>query len=229
MVTNKFVKIGDLTRAVSRFALTCFHNTQQPALMKLNNDDIAALQQQLATEGNQQAYKTLYLYFQPWLYQFAYSFIKSHELAEEIVSDVFIRIWQKRTQLREVENLRLYLYVSTKNHALNYLQKIRRSHVFNLDELSVEITSIQANPEQLLITKEMHDRVTLAVNQLPLRCKMIFKLVKEDGLKYREVAELLGISVKTVEAQVTLAIKKLGNTIRFEAGRTTPLGNSTGE
>lgn len=197
--------------------------------MKLTSNDITVLQQKIAAENDQQAYKTLYLHFQPWLYQFAYSFIKSHELAEEIVSDVFIRIWQKRTQLLEVENLRLYLYVSTKNYALNYLQKMRRSRVFNLDDLSVEITSIQANPEQLLITKEMHDRVTLAVSQLPLRCRMIFKLVKEDGLKYREVAELLGISIKTVEAQITLAVKKLGNTIRFEAGRSTPLGNNPAE
>lgn len=197
--------------------------------MQLTNYDITTLQLQIATESNQQAYKTLYLHFQPWLYQFAYSFIKSHELAEEIVSDVFIRIWQKRERLGEVDNLRLYLYVSTKNHALNYLQKMRRSHVFSIDELSVEVTSIHANPEQLLITKEMHDRVSLAVNQLPLRCKMIFKLVKEDGLKYREVAELLALSVKTVESQMTLAIKKLGNTIRFEAGRSTPLNNTPGE
>lgn len=197
--------------------------------MKLSSSDITSLQQKIAAGNDQQAYKTLYLHFQPWLYQFAYSFIKSHELAEEIVSDVFIRIWQKRAQLQHVENLRLYLYVSTKNYALNYLQKIRRNKVFNLDELSVEITSIHANPEQLLITKEMHDRVSLAVNQLPLRCKMIFKLVKEDGLKYREVAELLGISVKTVEAQITLAVKKLGNTIRFEANRSTPLNNQQGE
>ncbi len=194
--------------------------------MTFNANDISVLQQRIATESDQQAYKALYLHFQPWLYQFAYSFIKSHELAEEIVSDVFIRVWQKRAQLSGVENLRLYLYVSTKNHALNYLQKMRRSRSFSLDELSVEITSIQAGPDQLLITKEMHDRVTLAVNQLPLRCKMIFKLVKEDGLKYREVAELLGISVKTVEAQMTLAVKKLGNTIRFEAGRSTPLNNN---
>jgi RNA polymerase sigma-70 factor (ECF subfamily) len=197
--------------------------------MKLTENDIIALQQRIALESDQQAYRTLYLHFQPWLYQFAYSFIKSHELAEEIVSDVFIRIWQKRGQLQEVENLRLYLYVSTKNYALNYLQKMRRSRVFNIDDLSVEITSIQASPEQLLITKEMHDRVTLAVNQLPLRCKVIFKLVKEDGLRYREVAELLGISVKTVEAQITLAVKKLGNTIRFEAGRSTPLGKNPAE
>ncbi len=196
--------------------------------MKLSDTDIANFQHQLCTADDQQAYKGLYLHFQPWLYQFAYSYIKSHELAEEIVSDVFIRVWEKRKQLSGVANLRLYLYVSTKNFSLNYLQKIRKNRAFQLEELSVEISSLYADPEQLMITRQMYDRVSFAVNQLPPRCKMIFKLVKEDGLKYREVAELLDLSVKTVEAQMSMAIRKLANTIRFESHRSLPLRPGSG-
>lgn len=190
--------------------------------MNLSEHDIRYLQTQIARNDDQLAYKSLFKNLQPWLYQFAYSFIKSHELAEEIVSDVFIRIWEKRKQLEQIENLKLYLYVSTKNFSLNYLQKLLKNKTFELDQLSVELKSLYADPEQVLITREMANRVRLAVNQLPPRCKMIFKLVKEDGLKYKEVAELLDISIKTVEAQVTLAVKKLGSTIRFDLHRTTP-------
>ena len=190
--------------------------------MTLSEHDIRYLQTQIARNDDQLAYKSLFKNLQPWLYQFAYSFIKSHELAEEIVSDVFIRVWEKRKQLEQIENLKLYLYVSTKNFSLNYLQKLLKNKTFELDQLSVELKSLYADPEQVLITREMANRVRLAVNQLPPRCKMIFKLVKEDGLKYKEVAELLDISVKTVEAQVTLAVKKLGSTIRFDLHRTTP-------
>ena len=190
--------------------------------MTLSEHDIRYLQTQIARNDDQLAYKSLFKNLQPWLYQFAYSFIKSHELAEEIVSDVFIRVWEKRKQLEQVENLKLYLYVSTKNFSLNYLQKLLKNKTFELDQLSVELKSLYADPEQVLITREMANRVRLAVNQLPPRCKMIFKLVKEDGLKYKEVAELLDISIKTVEAQVTLAVKKLGSTIRFDLHRTTP-------
>ena len=190
--------------------------------MTLSEHDIRYLQTQIAKNDDQLAYKSLFRNLQPWLYQFAYSFIKSHELAEEIVSDVFIRVWEKRKQLEQIENLKLYLYVSTKNFSLNYLQKLLKNKTFELDQLSVELKSLYADPEQVLITREMANRVRLAVNQLPPRCKMIFKLVKEDGLKYKEVAELLDISIKTVEAQVTLAVKKLGSTIRFDLHRTTP-------
>lgn len=190
--------------------------------MTLSEHDIRYLQTQIARNDDQLAYKSLFKNLQPWLYQFAYSFIKSHELAEEIVSDVFIRVWEKRKQLEQIDNLKLYLYVSTKNFSLNYLQKLLKNKTFELDQLSVELKSLYADPEQVLITREMANRVRLAVNQLPPRCKMIFKLVKEDGLKYKEVAELLDISIKTVEAQVTLAVKKLGSTIRFDLHRTTP-------
>ncbi|MGV3765814.1 MAG: RNA polymerase sigma-70 factor [Chitinophagaceae bacterium] len=190
--------------------------------MTLSEHDIRYLQTQIARMDDQLAYKSLFKNLQPWLYQFAYSFIKSHELAEEIVSDVFIRVWEKRKQLEQIDNLKLYLYVSTKNFSLNYLQKLLKNKTFELDQLSVELKSLYADPEQVLITREMANRVRLAVNQLPPRCKMIFKLVKEDGLKYKEVAELLDISIKTVEAQVTLAVKKLGSTIRFDLHRTTP-------
>jgi RNA polymerase sigma-70 factor (ECF subfamily) len=84
-----------------------------------------------------------------------------------------------------------------------------------LDDVKTEIRSLYYNPEQLMISAEMFKRICQAIQELPPRCQLIFKLVKEDNLRYKEVAELLHLSVKTVEAQMTIALKKLGNSVAF--------------
>lgn len=158
------------------------------------------------------------------LQQFADSFVRSNEVAEEIVSDVFIKIWERRQELDRVENLKIYLYVSTKNMSLNYLRSQKKPMV-QPDHYRVQLQSIYFDPEKLMLTAEMINRVQQAISQLPLRCQLIFKLVKEDGLKYREVADLLNLSIKTVENQMTVALRKLGQTIRFDIGATLSSGH----
>jgi len=83
----------------------------------------------------------------------------------------------------------------------------------------VELRSLYFDPEQLLITAEMINRIKEVINQLPPKCRIIFKLVKEDDLRYREVAEILDISIKTVENQVSIALKKIGSAINFDITR----------
>jgi RNA polymerase sigma-70 factor (ECF subfamily) len=75
---------------------------------------------------------------------------------------------------------------------------------------------MQYNPEQIFITSEMVSRVNLAVNMLPTRCKLIFKLAKEDGLRYAEIARLLKISIKTIDNQLAIALKKISKSISFD-------------
>ena len=84
---------------------------------------IELLQQQIALFNNQQAYSELFLHFYPSLQQFAFSFLKSKQLSEEAVSDVFIKIWENRKTLHTITNLKFYLFTSTRNTALNYLKK----------------------------------------------------------------------------------------------------------
>jgi len=182
------------------------------------------LQRRIALYDDEPAYKELFLMFYRQLQQFADSFVRSHEVAEEIVSDVFIRVWEHRREIDKVENLRVYLYVSTKNMALNYLRSQKKPLV-QADNYRVQLQSIYFDPEKLMLTAEMINRVQQAINQLPGRCQLIFKLVKEDGLKYREVADLLNLSVKTIENQMTVALRKLGQTIRFDIGATLSSGH----
>ena len=102
----------------------------------------------------------------------------SRETAEEIVSDVFVRLWERRKELEKVENLRVYLYVATRNTAFNYLDKQKRTPTNSIDDVKAEFTSIYFDPEQLMITAEMLALIQKAIDQLPPKCKMIFKLDK---------------------------------------------------
>jgi RNA polymerase sigma-70 factor (ECF subfamily) len=180
------------------------------------------LQERIARFDDQFAYKELYLSFYNPLLAFAQSYVKSREQAEEIVSDVFISIWEKRKRIDSINNLRVYLFVATKNTALNYLSRQNKTMVSDINEESTELKSIYFDPEQLLITAEMIALIKAAISQLPPKCQVIFKLVKEEELKYREVAEILDISIKTVENQVAIALKKIGSAINFDIKKVIP-------
>jgi RNA polymerase sigma-70 factor (ECF subfamily) len=173
----------------------------------------------IAQENDQEAFEKLYCHYFGALFRFCLSIIRTKEPAEEIVDDVFMNLWKRREHLHKIENLNVYLYVAVKNKALDHLSK---DHL----QPSVDITAIHSDdhitfdisPEQLVISRETITMINKAVEQLPPRCRLIFKLVKEDGLKYKEVASILNVSIKTVEAQLTIAVKKLSTAIMIASG-----------
>lgn len=167
------------------------------------------LQEGIAS-GDQAALKELYRLLYKKLVQFAYVLVRSRELSEEVVEDVFIKLWNKRGHILDIQNLKVYLYIATKNTALNYLSK-RAIELTTapFDYLDIETADIDASPEQLMITAEMLRKMQVAVDALPPRCKMIFKLIREDGLRYKEVSDILGISVNTIDAQMAIAVKRI--------------------
>lgn len=172
--------------------------------------DLFTIQQQICG-GDEKALATLYGLYARRLLHFARLITRSNELSEEIVEDVFVKLWSQRHKATAIENLAVYLYVAVKNTALNAIsQKARQLIHAPFDDLAFEIgLSTQADPHDLLVTSELMQRMQDAVNALPARCRMIFKLVREDGLRHREVAEVLNISIHTVEAQMAIAVKKI--------------------
>lgn len=182
----------------------------------ISPQEIKELQYKISADSDQHAYAQLYLAYMPYLLRFARSIIKNNELAEEVVSDVFIKVWQNRGELGKIDNLKLYLYVSTKNTALNYLSRHFRKDIISLEEMSLNISMGTYNPEQLLITSEAVKKINLEIQKLPPRCRLIFKLVKEDRLRYNEIARLLNISVKTIDNQMAIALKKISSAINFD-------------
>ena len=172
------------------------------------------LLQKIQFLDDQKSFKQLYqlLFFK--LYQFAYSFVQSKESAEEVVNDVFLCVWQKRKTLDTINNINVYLYVAVKNASLNYLRKNNLHIPLSLDDLVTYHLRITANPESIMITRELELSIRKAIEQLPPKCKIIFKMIKYDGLSYKEVAAILGISVKTVDTQLYIALKKLAHIIQ---------------
>ena len=160
-------------------------------------------------DGDQNGFKEFYQLQFFKLYQFAYSFVHSKEPAEEIVNDVFLAIWQKRAELSSIDNIQVYLYVSVKNACLNFLRRNNLPVPLSVDDLCVDHFQLVADPESLLIQRELQRQVREAIEQLPPRCRLVFKLVKQDGLSYKQVASILDLSVKTIDSQLCLALKKL--------------------
>lgn len=181
----------------------------------MSQEDIINLQQSIAFNSDQKALEKLYLYFYPKLFPFTNALVRQAESAEEIVEDVFIRLWENRSELTKINNLQVYLFVAVRNRALNYLEWKSKDIISYFESYPVDIPVSQETPDSLMMTKEMATRINQAVELLPLKCKLIFKLVREDGLKYREVAEILNISPRTVDTQMTIATKKIASAINF--------------
>jgi RNA polymerase sigma-70 factor (family 1) len=180
----------------------------------MNKDVLAQLGERIAND-DQLAYRQLFIQFYSRLSRFVMGFTKNKELTDEIVSDVFINIWRRRKNMEEIKNFKLYLYVSAKNITFNYLKKLHRENLTDLDMVEIEPEDPFADPGTVMITREMNLKLKAAINDLPPRCKLIFTLVKEDGLTYKQTAQLLNIAESTVENQISIALKKISGAIRY--------------
>jgi RNA polymerase sigma-70 factor (family 1) len=194
--------------------------------MKKNStfsDSVLLSIQQRAAAGDEEAFKQIYYLFYRKLYLFSLALVKTREAAEEIAEDVFIKIWQQKDQISAIRNLRVYLYVATKNTSLNYLSKKAKDNLTQpFDNINIDLLKSTATPEELMITAEMYRKIQQQVEALPLRCKMIFKLIREDGLKYKEVSDILNISVNTIDVQMAIAVKKIAVALKPEFDFLTP-------
>ena len=181
--------------------------------MTNQNERIRELQQRIALYEDLKAYHDLFDLLYINLKQFCFSFVKSNEVAEEIVSDVFIKLWQIRNNLKDIDNLKVYLYSIAKNFSLNYITRHFKNPVAGLDELDIEPVISLGNPEELCISADILNKIRQTIRQLPPQCRLIFQLVKEDGMRYKEVAEVLNISVLTVRNQVAIATRKIAEAL----------------
>ena len=175
----------------------------------LIGDELRQLQHKIK-KGDTAAFTRLYSMLFKRLYGFSFSIVKVAELAHEVVEDVLLKLWMQREKIDTIQNLPVYLYVAVKNQSLNKLAlKANQWLTEDFDELTPEVASIPGDPLRLMITKEMLGRINEAIENLPPRCKMIFRLVREDGLRYKEVAEILNISVNTIDVQMATAVKRI--------------------
>ncbi|SFW24789.1 RNA polymerase sigma-70 factor, ECF subfamily [Sinomicrobium oceani] len=166
-------------------------------------------------KGEETAFEALFhLYFEK-LYHFANAYIENSEDAKEIVQNTFYKIWKKRGTLPADLNLNAYLFATVKNDCLDYFkhQKIRYRYREDLEKNRSGIleASLQDDPSLQLIENELLLKVNRLIDELPPGCKEIFIKSRFEGLKYKEIADELNISVKTVENQISKALRHLRN------------------
>lgn len=158
----------------------------------------------LIKQGDQQAFKALYLQFKNPIYAYALKFFKSRELAEELVQEVFMRIWKYRDKLDEQGNISAYLYQIARNSIYEQLKKASRDK-----ELRVTLFSQGSESGMIIETeythKELLEVYTRAVDLLPRQRKKVFQMSRNDNLSHEEIAQILDISKNTVKDQVTKA------------------------
>jgi RNA polymerase sigma-70 factor (family 1) len=175
-----------------------------------NKFNIQDLLYRISTYDDELAFQQLFEIYANGLSRFTFSILKNKELSEEAVSDVFFKIWLHRVKMAEIENFKAYIYTSSKNISLNYLDKEKRKRAMMLDDISITLPIDEICPESELISKELKEAIGRAIDHLPERCKLIYSLAKIEQLKYKEIAQILDISVKTIDHQLSIAIQKIG-------------------
>jgi RNA polymerase sigma-70 factor (ECF subfamily) len=160
----------------------------------------------ISENGDEQSFKELYLHFYPGLLSYASSVVKNTQDAEEVIEDVFVKIWESRAVLPTIQNFSHYLYTSVKNGCYNLIEK-RKKYISSSEPEGGSF--VFQTPESELVSSENLQSILKIFNALPPKCRLIFQLVKEEGLSYNEVAQLLNISVRTVNAQMTIALSRI--------------------
>ncbi len=158
-------------------------------------------------KGDKAAFNKLFLRYYDRLCQFVGYYIRDTDVAENIVQELFFRIWINRTTWNFTPNIVSYLYKAARNYSLNHLKNNKIKDKF-LDDYS-ESFNLSETPEKEFIDREFNNKVHEAINELPEQCRIIFKMKKFDGLKYAEIADIKNISIKTVETQMGRALKHL--------------------
>lgn len=155
------------------------------------------------------SFELLHKTYYSQLCNFVFSFLKERESCEEVVSDVFVALWQKRKDLTDIRNIQSYLYTCSKNLSIDLTRKnaIRIHSDTNCFELDIpDVDDSFLSPIEL---KEFRENLQKAIQELPPQCQLIFKMLIYDQLTYKEIAEVLNLSRKTVEAQVAIAYRKI--------------------
>jgi RNA polymerase sigma-70 factor, ECF subfamily len=144
------------------------------------------------------------------LCSFSSKFTRTVNLAEEAVSDVFLNVWLKREKIEIKTNLKTYLYAAVRNQSLNYVKK-NKEYLVKLEIADREENISDLNADRFIQYKELNEDIDSLIRQLPEKRQMVFRMNRLDGLSYKEIAEILSISVNTVQNQMVQAVKFLSH------------------
>lgn len=162
----------------------------------------------MLAQDNEYAFQLLFDRYQPQIYKVALLYVKSPVLAEEIVQDVFLKVWFQRKDIKEVKSFEAWLFILSRNYIINYLKKLanewkaRETWIKQMD-LSEDTTDNKVRNSQL--QQLLHE----AINSLPIQQQRVYKLAKEDNLSYQSIAQQLSISPLTVKTHMSRALNAI--------------------
>lgn len=149
-------------------------------------------------------FEALYKQYYSVLCNAAENIVGDSDSAEDVVQEVFIKLWNKREEIDSILNPKAYLFRSVINTSITFLEKTKNK--VRID--SVKVASLVSTDSNLM-SKELEEKISAALDNLPAKCKAIFVLSRFENMKNKEIAEHLGVSIKTVENQMGIAFKKL--------------------
>lgn len=164
----------------------------------------------ISDHADQAAFAELFKRYHAKLVSFATCFLPHFGEAEDMVSEVFIRLLKNRKELKNIGNFEGYLFYSVKNQCLNQLKKNKRKeNLFSPLDFQDCKTGEYTQPLEQLLTSELRDKIAGCVDRLPHKRKLVYKMIKDDGLSIRETAALLEIADKTVKKHLELAVREI--------------------
>ena len=157
--------------------------------------------------------EAFYLYYDP-LCQYAYNLVKEKHACEDIVQEIFLRIWEKKQELIGTVELRFYLYTAVRNNSLTHIEKSRKLMITELSGEEQATAPPEPDRHQQHPVRDYNSLLEDALAQLPVKCREVFVLSRISKLTYQQIADTLDISIKTVENQMSKALRILRGFIR---------------
>lgn len=164
-------------------------------------------------KGDEDAFDYIFYAYYKGLVLCAKEFTEDMDTAEEIVQGVFVKFWAEREKIQINSSIKAYLVKSVQNKCLDFLKHRKITKKYS-EKVQKEISDDENNSEELILTYELKEKIENSIKVLPDNCREIFRKSRYEGKKYREIAEELGLSVKTVEAQIGKALKKLRDELK---------------
>ena len=161
----------------------------------------------LLKQSNQEAFTTLYKKYWKQVYNFSRLYLTSQSVAEEVVQEVFIKVWESRDFMREGDNFKGLLFIITRNLIFNMHRKNLNEDFYKMTVLSAMENSYDIEEE--IDAKNLGEYIDLLIADLPPRRREIFNLSRKENKSYKEISQLLGVSEKTIENQIGEALKFL--------------------
>ncbi|MFQ5753522.1 MAG: RNA polymerase sigma-70 factor [bacterium] len=172
----------------------------------LNSEEMKLLTRRVKhSDGH--AFKALFECYQQAVYNFLYYKFSNIEAAEDVLQEVFVRLWENRHDLKEHCSIKAYVFTVANNLALNYIRHQKVVLKYQLQQNGK--THEAATPYSALEKKELHENLMHAIEELPVQPRFVFMLSRFENLSYREISEQLNISIKTVESHMGKALKLL--------------------